>query len=172
MFVPHIFLSRGEEKMLSQTLRKTALERVLHIPFSVYVDERGKPFVDADFPVGISITHSGGVVAVGVFPFEKVGIDMEKIEKDFPHRVADRFFTHSEKASIQNEQDYYKIWCKKESYVKLTGDGISSLAEFDSTAAEYKFCDLSEKVSEQLCEKFVFFTCCEKEPEEIKLVLI
>ena len=72
MLTPHIFLTHKSPEKKSLDFARDILEKLLQVPFSVYVDERGKPLVKSSVPIGISITHSGDFLALAVFPFERV----------------------------------------------------------------------------------------------------
>ena len=157
MLEPTIFLSCGNEKEISKTLKIKALESLLDVPFELYTNKNGKPMIKCEESIGISVTHDSGAVAVIVTPFEPVGIDMEEIKNDYPVRVPDRFFCENERKLIKTSEDFYRIWCKKESYVKMTGEGIAGISNFDSTKENIIFTDLSEKISKLLSKKFIFF---------------
>ncbi len=86
----------------------------------------GKPYV-AELPdVHFSISHAGGywVCAVGG---AEVGLDLQDFRKiDYEH-IAKRFFhpTEIEWLKGRGETDFFRIWARKESYVKFTGEGLS-----------------------------------------------
>ncbi len=171
MFLPTIFFSRGSESEISEKLKRDALKTLLDgIFYEYFTDERGKPCVRCSIPVGISVTHSSGVVAVGVFPTEPVGIDMEKIEEAYPERVADRFFKSEEKEKLHSAKDFYTIWCRKESFVKMTGEGIGALSSFNSENTNVVLTDLGEKFSTLLGEDFAFCIASHKIFHEIKFI--
>ncbi len=168
-----IFISRGNESELSERLKKEALERLLgDTNYSLYTDARGKPYVKCSTPVGISVTHSSGVVAVGVFPFEPVGIDMEKMSDTYPARVADRFFSSSERELIVTPRNFYEVWCRKEAYVKMTGEGLKAISSFDSGHTDVFFTDLSKTVSDVLGEEFVFVVASDSPLDRVDVVLV
>jgi phosphopantetheinyl transferase len=168
-----IFISRGNEKEISKSLRMTALEKTLKSSaFSLHTDERGKPHVTFYKPVGISISHSEAVVAVGVFPFEPVGLDMEKQKNTYPESVPRRFFSKGERKLIESPKDFYKIWCCKEAYVKMTGEGIAGISSFDSTSSDVNFLDLSKQVSSLLGEDFCLIVASREEISDIDIEII
>ena len=170
-FKPTVFISFGEEKKISRDVQNKALISILSNDFELYRNENGKPLVKSDSPVGISITHDSGVVAVLVTPFEPVGIDMEEIKEIYPVRVPDRFFSKKERDSIKSSKDFYKIWCKKESFVKMTGKGIAQISDFDSFDTDVIFLDLSHEISEKTGKSFSFFICSKTHfIPEIKLI--
>lgn len=172
IFKPTLFISRGEEKEVSARLKKEALNRVLDCDYELLFSEKGKPVVKCDFcTVGISVSHDAGAVAVLVTPFEPVGIDLQRVEAEYPSRVPDRFFTKNERALIKAPRDFYDIWCRKESLVKMTGDGIASLSCADAFSSDFVFTNLSEMVSEILNDEYIFYICApyETTPEIIIL---
>lgn len=105
------------------------LQKVLalyHIQDSqVYVDEHGKPMVEG---VEFSLSHSGHLVACAVSN-APVGCDVEELRKA-PKGVAKRYFSDSEQAFLHTFSDeeynraFFQIWTMKESYVKMTGEGL------------------------------------------------
>lgn len=91
----------------------------------VYADENGKPLVDG---VYFNLSHSGDVVICAVSE-KPVGCDIEQI-KDAPKQVAERSFSEDEKAYLEQfsgetyNREFFRLWTKKESYLKMTGTGI------------------------------------------------
>lgn len=88
-------------------------------------DEKGKPLL-VDSPVNFSISHSGNYVAV-ILSFNDVGIDVQKKQKvsqnliNFTCNSKDLIFMKNSK----NKNDaFFTIWCLKESYSKMIGNGL------------------------------------------------
>ena len=127
-------MKRPEDKRLSlgvSLLLRRALEingvslfscRFAHTP-------EGKPYV-VDFPVKISLSHSGKFAAVALSENE-VGVDIERTEPQ-QRRLAERFF-HPEEISYlapfdgdEFDRRFTEIWTRKEAYVKALGTGIDS----------------------------------------------
>lgn len=76
----------------------------------------------------LNISHSMDICAVAVADLP-VGLDIELNKRDFEHlnRLAKRFFSRDEYEYVKcyPEKRFYEVWCKKESYVKYTGEGFS-----------------------------------------------
>lgn len=95
-------------------------------PAEIRVGEDGKPVVEGIF---FNLSHSDNMVICATAKKE-VGCDVEKIVRA-PKGVAERFFHPSEakyvKAGIGEERDhrFFRIWTMKESYIKMTGEGMS-----------------------------------------------
>lgn len=91
------------------------------------VNEKGKPYFDG---ICFNVSHSGRY-AVCVFSDREAGCDIELLNvKNL--RVAERYFTESEKAFIfgQGSEDsmnerFVRLWTLKESYLKYFGTGLS-----------------------------------------------
>ena len=91
---------------------------------SLKYSENGKPLADNLF---FNISHAGDYV-VGVSSDREVGCDIEKIV-DAPLEVTDRFFHLKEAEYIKSAEDknraFFTLWTLKESYMKMTGRGMS-----------------------------------------------
>lgn len=106
------------------------LQKVLalyHMEMSTLaVGEHGKPMVEG---LQFNLSHSGNLVICAVSN-QAVGCDVEMIRKA-PKGVAERYFSESEKEYLNQfcGEDYdtafFRLWTMKESYVKMTGEGMS-----------------------------------------------
>lgn len=97
---------------------------------------KGKPY--ANLPLQFSVSHSGDFVLCAVSE-HPIGADVEQI-KPFRAGMVARYFTKAEAdfvwggspAPDGNVTDrdvcarFYRVWTAKESYVKMTGTGIST----------------------------------------------
>lgn len=89
------------------------------------VGEHGKPQIEG---LQFNLSHSGNIVICAVSD-EPVGCDVEQLRKA-PQAVAERFFTENEKAYLSQfsgeayDIAFFRLWTMKESYVKMTGEGI------------------------------------------------
>lgn len=109
-------------------------------------NEFGKPFL-AGYPgVQFNLSHSGTwvVCALDQYP---VGVDVERI-KSVDLKISRRFFSDAEHRQIMNENpadridQFFNLWTLKESYLKMTGNGLSHpLNEFSvvrSASGDFK----------------------------------
>jgi len=91
------------------------------------------------FKLHFNISHSGSKILVAIGFNSDVGIDVEKIIPDFD---TDGFaeanyhaneLVHFRTLKNSDESDYfYRIWTRKEAWLKLTGEGINDkLKELD-----------------------------------------
>ncbi len=98
---------------------------VLHMygidPDEIRICGNGKPEIDGIY---FNLSHSGGraVCAIGN---AEVGCDIEKVRKA-PMKIASRYFctVESEYLRAAEESEFFRLWTVKESYIKMTGEGL------------------------------------------------
>ncbi|MDE6203846.1 MAG: 4'-phosphopantetheinyl transferase superfamily protein, partial [Lachnospiraceae bacterium] len=98
-------------------------------PFSVAYGQGGKPYLTEYPDIHYSLSHSGEYVccALGDIP---VGVDIQKVT-EFRKGIAGRFFTMEDNRRLdlcrgrEKKELFFRMWSIKESYVKLTGKGLS-----------------------------------------------
>lgn len=88
--------------------------------------EGGKPFFLHAPDLHFSISHSGGIW-VCAFSAAPVGLDLQQIKSIRADGIARRFFHPDEIAYLDAHPDvFFALWAAKESYVKLTGQGVAA----------------------------------------------
>lgn len=85
-----------------------------------------KPYFKDMQDVHFSISDSGDYWACAFAPRE-IGLDIQKIQKVKAERISKRFFHPLEVEWLtENGWDqFFRIWTRKESYIKYTGRGMS-----------------------------------------------
>lgn len=103
--------------------------------------ERGKPGLDHDTPLTFNLAHSGDYLLLALAENVSLGVDIEAFRPQ-PHlrtMARDNFSTKEQAALFALPADeqlaaFYRIWTRKEAYIKATGDGFSlPLTDFDVT---------------------------------------
>ncbi len=81
--------------------------------------------------VFFSVSHSGGYW-VCLMADEEVGVDIQEVRTVCALHMAERFFTSAEAETVRaSEPEFFRIWVRKEAYIKYTGTGLSQgLATF------------------------------------------
>ena len=119
-------------------------ERFVEIVFSR--NEYGKPYVESiykikdetekikiDISLFFSLSHSGGMMVCAVACFN-VGADCQKKNIDNIEnckKIANRFYTEKENVFLNSTEqeeytdNFFRIWTKKEAYIKYTGKGLA-----------------------------------------------
>lgn len=148
--------SDKKRSLFAHLLIKKAASEQMKLPFSEIIvkkDVHGKPYICEKENYFFSVSHSDRAVLFSG-DFERVGVDIELLRerKIIPTK---RFFTENELSKINSDEDFFKIWTRKEAYSKLIGKGFAAkFSSFDvtddSTGREY----YSEKYSE-----YIFSIC-------------
>jgi len=106
-------------------------------------DANGKPTLSGVTGVGFNLSHAGGIALVAVTAGEAVGVDVEEIRPvpEMPG-VAESHFAAVERRALWDASEaerlhtFYRIWTRKEAFVKATGVGIGpALARFAVSAS-------------------------------------
>ena len=98
----------------------------------LYADERGKPHIrlredSPYFAEGLyySLSHSGEHIVCALADAE-IGVDIQE-PKGLTEGLQKRILTENERRSglFRLPEAWFKLWCVKEAYMKLTGEGLS-----------------------------------------------
>ncbi len=87
--------------------------------------EKGKPYFPSAPHVHCSVTHSGEYW-LGGFAGQPLGLDLQIHKEVRRQALSRRFFHRLEDEYLQSVEyrDFYRVWTAKESFVKLSGEGI------------------------------------------------
>jgi 4'-phosphopantetheinyl transferase len=96
----------------------------------------GRPYVvhqreECDRVPSFNLSHSGDLIVLGVTRDQPIGVDVEAICDEESMRIAQRFFTASEVASLAatpsglRGKRFWELWTLKEAYLKARGRGLS-----------------------------------------------
>lgn len=157
-------------------------ERGIKIVFAK--NEYGKPYVSGiykttkikmDISLYFSVSHSGNMIICAVACFN-IGADCQKPAGDFEtcKKITKRYFSENENIFLSNFDsreyidNFFKVWTKKEAYIKYTGKGFfEGLATFSVTTKtkQKNYCGEAyfKKIninSEKIC--FYIYLCYNK----------
>jgi 4'-phosphopantetheinyl transferase len=108
--------------------------------------EYGRPYLIGDSPpqaLEFNVSHSGGIALLAFAQERKIGIDVEKVRRNFATgEIAERFFSTAERAALrelpqeQRHEAFFRCWTRKEAFIKALGEGLSHpLDQFDVSLA-------------------------------------
>jgi len=91
--------------------------------------------------LNFNVAHSGEVALFAFARGRQIGIDVERVRRDFgTSEVAERFFSSAERIALRQlaEDDqheaFFRCWTRKEAFIKALGEGLSHpLDQFDVT---------------------------------------
>lgn len=84
----------------------------------------GRPRISGS-DVHVSVSHSGGYVAVAVTRAGPVGIDVEQITALEYEPLLRQVLAPAEAGMVRSVRDFFVYWARKESALKATGDGLT-----------------------------------------------
>jgi len=110
--------------------------------------EFGKPYL-ADNSFFFSLSHAGNVAMCAISDTLEVGCD---VECHVNLKIAPRFFAPPEIEELQTsnspEETFLRIWTLKESFIKLSGKGLSTpLSSFTLKLGDAPRCDEFPKLN-------------------------
>ncbi|WP_062432692.1 4'-phosphopantetheinyl transferase family protein [Herbidospora daliensis] len=95
-------------------------------------EDNGRPFL-VGRPVDFNLSHSAEWALIGaVGPHLRVGVDVEQVRDDLDHlAMARHLYQPAEVERLTRaaspREEYFRLWCAKEAYVKATGEGLPGL---------------------------------------------
>lgn len=130
------------------------------LPLDIKTEKNGKPYAEN---INFSISHSGNRVLVAIAPC-RIGADIQRINEEQNLSVATKILTSSELLGIDTH-DFFRLFTMKESYFKMTGEGLPFTPKPFSNL-EKSFFATWEKDEYMMC-----VCTCEKEEKVIEFVV-
>ncbi len=98
-------------------------------------EQHGKPIIKDQVnnkPIEFNVSHSGDYALIAMTLENRVGVDIETINTRTEYEsLSNRFFSEKEKDELFNVEKleqcdaFYRIWARKESFIKAVGQGVS-----------------------------------------------
>ncbi len=105
-------------------MRKTGMKNE-EITFEA--NQYGKPHIKGRDDLHFNLSHSG-IWVVAAVDTEPVGIDVERIS-DVDLSISKNYFSEDEHNDLMGQRDkisyFFTLWTLKESYIKITGKGLT-----------------------------------------------
>ncbi|MBV9493064.1 MAG: 4'-phosphopantetheinyl transferase superfamily protein [Acidobacteria bacterium] len=110
--------------------------------------DHGKPRVASPggLDLSFSVTHTSSLIAVLVVRGAEVGVDVERIDREFRvESIAQRFFSPREQAELlaleehRRARRFFQLWTAKEAYLKARGLGL--LLPLDGFTISFDFAE-------------------------------
>jgi len=143
------FDTNRTEYILSRGTLRTLLGSYLGVSpreLQFVYSEYGRPSLADGVSLGalsFNVAHSGGVALLAFARGRRIGIDVERVLRDFgTSEVAERFFSSAERVALRQlpqgdrHEAFFRCWTRKEAFIKALGEGLSHpLDQFDVTLA-------------------------------------
>lgn len=98
---------------------------------------RGKPFLP-NSDLRFNLSHADGLIVLAVSQGVEIGVDVERVRPipEMKTMVRDNFSLREQAAlwslpATDQADAFFRIWTRKEAYVKALGDGYMSFGQFE-----------------------------------------
>lgn len=91
---------------------------------AIICQESGKPYQGTVPGLYFNYSHSGMMIACGVAG-EEIGVDIQQVRHNI--LIREKVYCKDEEledADYSNDEYFAEVWAKKESYLKMTGEGL------------------------------------------------
>jgi 4'-phosphopantetheinyl transferase len=138
-----------DDFIVSRGTLRTLLGAYLDLPpqeLRFTYSQYGRPILmvgSAANGLDFNVSHSGGMMLLAFARGRRIGIDVERVRRDFATtEIAERFFSLAERAALrqlsqeQRHEAFFLCWTRKEAFIKALGEGLSHpLDQFDVSLA-------------------------------------
>lgn len=122
---------RGVEFLRGRSLLRALAGRVLGPAAAtapVRTTDRGKPVLDHEIPVDVSISHTDGYVAAALWSDGQVGVDVAETGELNPRLVRRCCGEHADAVLARGDSAAFaRVWAVQEACVKATGLGLAGI---------------------------------------------
>ncbi len=118
------------QSLIAGLLLRSEVSRRIGIPekkLSFVKGALGKPYVRGG-GVQFSLSHTRGAVcvAIGEDADGEIGVDIELRTRRASDRLKERVLSDRERAEVYTDEDFIRVWVKKEAFLKRTGIGVAT----------------------------------------------
>lgn len=122
--------------LITRWLVRTILSERLSVPARALrfgSNAYGRPYLLSHPELTFNISHTDGLIALGVAPAGEIGLDVERLQTGrATPQLADYSFAASERTALRSvardsfDEAFFTYWTLKESYIKALGTGFST----------------------------------------------
>lgn len=117
----------------------------------------GKPFIFGS-EINFNISKTEGTIVIAFTDNNEIGIDIEKISEEKIFLNRNIFFSGKEIELIQKDfslKTFFKLWTRKESFLKYLGTGITENANKTSLASDRNEIEIDSQSDEIYIKSFM-----------------
>ena len=129
----------------------------------------GKPYFRENLGIHFNISHSGvyGACALSFIP---CGLDIQEVRKVRSRKMLERVLSREEQELVQKAQnpevEFCRFWARKESFLKLSGDGITRSMRDLEQPGWYQEFQVDSQVLGCICAGAHFQVSIQQVPQE------
>ncbi len=126
----------AQRYVAGRALLRWLLGRTLGLPppaVPIVRGVRGRPQLAGASAIDFNISHTAGVALVGIARGQRIGVDVERVDRDVrADGLAAKFLTAVERATLaplpesERRARFLRYWTCKEAMSKATGDGLAA----------------------------------------------
>lgn len=118
------------QSLIAGLLLRSEISRCIGIPenkLSFVKGPLGKPYVKGG-GVQFSVSHTKGAVcvAIGNDADGEIGVDIECRTRCASDKLKERVLSKGERDIVHTDEDFIRVWVKKEAFLKRTGIGVAT----------------------------------------------
>lgn len=131
---------KSKSKKNNRQLKEYVVSKIVRQKnFILKKHQYGKPYLQEYPHIHFSISHSKNFWILA-YSHKPIGIDIEALRsvKNFKDKI-ELFNNEEYQYLLHNQNDFFKVWCGKESYLKLLGSGLYAPLKSFSVIHNQKF---------------------------------
>ncbi len=116
---------------LKRIMLSTAEPSIAPSGWSFVTGSHGKPALAERSDLHFNLSHCDGLVACAIRRSAPVGVDLERLHRDVPLEIAERYFAPEEQNWLHAQPEsvrpaaFLRLWTLKEAVIKASGMGLS-----------------------------------------------
>jgi len=162
LYVFDLYTGNKNKDQNTETLVHLAIKQYLfetnneiqfnHNDFPICKTQKGKPYIEG-FPIHFSVSHSDHMW-VCLMGDEENGVDIQNMAHPNYEAIARRFFQPEEQKAVTTGGflSFFKIWCRKEAFIKLFGLTIGDAIDWLNVAKD----EIPAKQIEYMKRRIIF----------------
>lgn len=125
-----------ERFMVTRSLLRKIISLYTQVPPQEIIfsyEAKKKPFLQhpSHLLLQFNLSHSDKMAVFSFTMKHAIGVDIEKVQEEYPAGITQRFFSPKENNALLNiptdkrSAAFYRLWARKEAIIKATGKGLS-----------------------------------------------
>lgn len=116
------------QSLVGGLLLRSEIAKRTGLPISRQVFEKGahgKPYLKGA-RLQFSLSHTNGAVCAAFSDDGEIGVDIERRDRRVTQPLKAKVLCENERAQVLSDEDFVRVWVKKEAFLKRTGIGLAT----------------------------------------------